>query len=42
MKIVSSNINFKGVDIAFVKNKIIKQKSFLKRERAKNRKILIK
>lgn len=42
MQLVGDNASFKGVDYELVKRKIIRQKNLLKRNRAKNRKIIAK
>jgi hypothetical protein len=38
MKFVDVNVAFRGVDLELLKRKILKQKNWLKRNRAKNRK----
>lgn len=42
MQLVGDNHSFKGVDYELVKRKIIRQKNLLKRNRAKNRKVIAK
>jgi hypothetical protein len=40
INIVQSNSAFEGVDVELLRKKILKQKSILKRNRAKNRKFI--